>query len=282
MADPRLLLHQIPPSETDGDVLTTVSGKAAWAAATGGSGGIESIVAGANITVDDTDPANPIISASGGGGGDGFVLDDFLPSFVRSTALDAPYGDAFEAGTLDSKWTRRTVTAGNEAWDQWGGTDGVRWAGPPAAGWYYTQPAPAADDYTVDAVVAVESTATTSLVGPVILDSAGAGIGAFVRKGTGIYMATLSGYAYSGYGQGIADPSVTHSRKIYAIRLKKSGTSYTCAFAAASDPASLGWGTGFSFSSSTTWAGTPDRIGVGCGYTDAGMQGITILRFNVS
>jgi len=33
----------------------------------GGGGGIESIVAGDNITVDNTDPLNPIVSASGGG-----------------------------------------------------------------------------------------------------------------------------------------------------------------------------------------------------------------------
>ena len=32
-----------------------------------GSGIVISIVAGANITVDDTDPANPIVSATGGG-----------------------------------------------------------------------------------------------------------------------------------------------------------------------------------------------------------------------
>ena len=35
------------------------------------SGGVQSVVAGTNITVDDTDPANPIVSASGGGGGGG-------------------------------------------------------------------------------------------------------------------------------------------------------------------------------------------------------------------
>lgn len=37
----------------------------------GGTGIVESIVAGTNITVDDTDPANPIVSASGGGVSDG-------------------------------------------------------------------------------------------------------------------------------------------------------------------------------------------------------------------
>lgn len=36
-----------------------------------GGGGIQSIVAGTNITVDNTDPANPVVSASGGGGGGG-------------------------------------------------------------------------------------------------------------------------------------------------------------------------------------------------------------------
>ncbi len=34
-----------------------------------GVGIVQSIVAGTNVTVDDTDPANPIVSASGGGGG---------------------------------------------------------------------------------------------------------------------------------------------------------------------------------------------------------------------
>ena len=31
--------------------------------------GVESVVAGTNVTVDDTDPRNPIVSSTGGGGG---------------------------------------------------------------------------------------------------------------------------------------------------------------------------------------------------------------------
>ena len=31
-------------------------------------GGIQSIVAGTNITIDNTDPANPVVSSTGGGG----------------------------------------------------------------------------------------------------------------------------------------------------------------------------------------------------------------------
>ena len=64
----KLRPHQIEGG-TDGQVLTTVSGRPDWAEAAGG--GVESVVAGANIAVDNTDPANPIISATGGGGGGG-------------------------------------------------------------------------------------------------------------------------------------------------------------------------------------------------------------------
>lgn len=54
-----------------------------------GSGGIESIVAGSGIAVDDSDPVNPIVSATGGGGGggidsivagDGISVDDSDPA----------------------------------------------------------------------------------------------------------------------------------------------------------------------------------------------------------
>jgi len=38
-----------------------------------GSGGLESVIAGDNITIDDTDPQNPIISATGTGGGGDFI-----------------------------------------------------------------------------------------------------------------------------------------------------------------------------------------------------------------
>lgn len=39
----------------------------------GSESGVQSIVAGSNITVDDTDPQNPIISSTGGGGGGGLT-----------------------------------------------------------------------------------------------------------------------------------------------------------------------------------------------------------------
>lgn len=40
-----------------------------------GSGGVESVVAGTNVTVDDTDPANPIVSATGGGAASQYITE---------------------------------------------------------------------------------------------------------------------------------------------------------------------------------------------------------------
>lgn len=42
--------------------------------AQGNAGGVRSVVAGTNITVNNTDPLNPIVSATGGGGGSGDVV----------------------------------------------------------------------------------------------------------------------------------------------------------------------------------------------------------------
>ena len=61
------------PSEApDGQMIVTFDGEYVLDDAPSG-GGVESVVAGTGITVNDTDPAHPIISATGGGGGGGAV-----------------------------------------------------------------------------------------------------------------------------------------------------------------------------------------------------------------
>ena len=47
---------------------------------TGIDTGVQSVVAGTNVTVDNTDPANPIVSATGGGGG-GLYNTTYMPRF---------------------------------------------------------------------------------------------------------------------------------------------------------------------------------------------------------
>jgi hypothetical protein len=48
----------------------------------GGGGGVQSVVPGAGISVDDTDPANPVISATGGGGSNSYTIVTEASSFV--------------------------------------------------------------------------------------------------------------------------------------------------------------------------------------------------------
>lgn len=54
----------LTPNDTDEEITIDV---------TAGTGTVDSVVAGTGITVDNTDPANPIVSATGGGGGSGTV-----------------------------------------------------------------------------------------------------------------------------------------------------------------------------------------------------------------
>ena len=61
----------------------------AWVVAGGGSGTgiVESIVAGTGVTVDDTDPANPVVSATGGGGGGSTTTAIPIAASDETTAL---------------------------------------------------------------------------------------------------------------------------------------------------------------------------------------------------
>lgn len=81
-------------SEDIFDLVDDSVGAAVWIArgsGGGGSGIVESIVAGSGITVDDTDPANPIISATGGGSGV-YPLTFYPPDFADFTALNISAG----------------------------------------------------------------------------------------------------------------------------------------------------------------------------------------------
>ena len=59
------------------DVMNTLMGKICANSSGGGGGQVDSVVAGTNITVDNTDPINPIINASGGGGFTHYLGEEF-------------------------------------------------------------------------------------------------------------------------------------------------------------------------------------------------------------
>jgi len=64
-----------------------------------GAGQVVSVVAGTNVTVDATDPANPIVSATGGGGAAGLVSGTGSDSMVSAATLTSLPAQA--AGTND-------------------------------------------------------------------------------------------------------------------------------------------------------------------------------------
>lgn len=66
--------------------------------ALGGVTGVQSIVAGTGISVDDTDPANPIVSATGGGGGSGDVVGPASSGADRIAVFDGTTGKLLKDG----------------------------------------------------------------------------------------------------------------------------------------------------------------------------------------
>lgn len=86
-----------PSGAPDGQVIVTFDGEYVLDDAPSG-GGVESVVAGTGITVDDTDPANPIISATGGGGGGG------VPIGVATTIVSGSSSPIFHnvSGDIDT------------------------------------------------------------------------------------------------------------------------------------------------------------------------------------
>lgn len=74
-----------------------------------GGGGVQSVVAGTNVTVDNTDPLNPIVSATGGGGmaeAEWPLIGDSTPLVLTYTPVTG-YFEGMEAGNV----TDDTVTA---------------------------------------------------------------------------------------------------------------------------------------------------------------------------
>jgi hypothetical protein len=91
---------------------------------TTGSGVVVSIVEGTGITVDDTDPANPIVSATGGGGGSGGVLA--FTAYNPSTAVVAASLSSTSLADIDA--TNLAVTFTVPASGKVAITLGMLWA----------------------------------------------------------------------------------------------------------------------------------------------------------
>lgn len=102
----------VPTGGTTGQVLAKASATdydTGWvdASSGGGSGTVESVVAGTGITVDDTDPANPVVSATGSSSGPREALFKLSGTLTASTGITRLYNDTGAAWTISS--VRATV-----------------------------------------------------------------------------------------------------------------------------------------------------------------------------
>ena len=86
------------------------------AATVTGLPGVQSVVAGTNVTVDNTDPANPIVNASGGGGAAGLVEGTGTDSMQSAAALTATPANAAAS---------KSIALGDGATVNSGATNGI-------------------------------------------------------------------------------------------------------------------------------------------------------------
>lgn len=79
----------------------------------GDPGVVQSVVAGTNVTVDSTDPANPIVSSTGGGGGSGHIVQENGTSLTARSKLNFSTGiTATDNSGADSTDITVTTTVG--------------------------------------------------------------------------------------------------------------------------------------------------------------------------
>lgn len=134
---------------------------------------VRSLVDGTNVTIDDTDPENPVVNAAGGGG-----AGPSSTNLIDPVSLHATYGDDFTTSSLAGKWTRGGgFVSGDETHQDGGGSfmsTALR-----SAGSYYYQTAPAGDFTLVGKFITdtPKSGVLAMMFGLIIVDATGKGVG---------------------------------------------------------------------------------------------------------
>lgn len=212
-------------------------------------------------------PGVPAEGGDGGGAGSGIA-------FLDQTTLHATYGDDFEGANLDAKWTRRNIVAGDELYQQGGGSLlEVNMRTGATVDRYYFQPIPAGD-FSIDFSFALWSTGAV-FVGPAIVDSAGNGVQAIIYNSpNAVLIVGLTAYQYNGGNASFfyAGGSRFNWQDPLWIRLRKAGS--TC-YARMSANGKVWMPEGVSYPAPAS----PDRIGFGKSLGTDSM--LWVERFNV-
>lgn len=193
--------------------------------------------------------------------------------FLDQATLHATYGDDFDGASLNARWTRRNIVAGDEAYQEGGGSYmRVNLSGG-SADKLYLQTAPAGDFSLVLSFTDFTGVGIATMTGLVIVSTTGAGVGFSNYNDTNSYTWNLSAYAYSSTGTNINFERAPTGRKQW-FKLRKSGTNYYGSIS--HDGANWSYET-----AALSNAFTVDRIGFGRILTAATSQVIAVDRFNV-
>lgn len=266
----------------DGDVLTWDDGAGEWIASAGASGSVAldsiwdakgdlAVGTGSNtatrlavgtdgyvLTASASETTGLVWAASSGSGG--YPLDN-------EYSLDATYGDNFNGSNLKSIWTRRNYTSGAETYQTGANQSMLRIAKTGRTnGDGYFQTAPSGDwTFAMRFIPRFWGAATGLAWGIGVVDTAGTGVATcFYSNPNALLLASVT--TYSTYGSTYVQPGGSGTNPNVSIfgayqwketptwiYLRKSGTSYYCAY-------SLDGEVWSPESSGITWTGTVDRI----------------------
>lgn len=195
------------------------------------------------------------------------------PYLDLAVALDGTYGDDFTGASLAVKWTRRNTTLGMETYQTGGGSWMTVLPTGAAAFMGYTQTAPAGD-FEIMVAHTHFNAGSNMMVGPVILDTNGTGVGACWYDDGTVYQMNITTWAYASTGQtgaasGLGSPNGTR----HWLTLKKVSTGYTVKFS----QDGINWSP---YTASATWAGTVAYIGFGRFYNNTANQSFAVDIFN--
>lgn len=198
-------------------------------------------------------------TAAGGGGGGGGV-NRFFP--LDRATLNGTYGDEFDGGSLNGRWTRHNQTSGEETYQVGGAASALRVAySTAAAARYIYQTAPNGTNETWECCLAVAQTgsSTGQMYALLMVDSSGNGVAVLVYDNSpGVYLANVASHTYS---SALASNTTgagyiwQNTQRIY-LRLRKASGVYYASFSFNGESYSVEIsGTPSSF--------TPARVGVG-------------------
>lgn len=251
------------PGASDGDVPIWDAALGKFVTGPAAGGGVQSVVAGSGISVDNTDPDNPIVSASGIGAAVGARIDDPADTlWSGGLGYDVEFATDDNSGTLPTGWSwfnQGTATyvqqfgAGILSHPGVGSGDDLKGIGRNLSGWPSTWTATAK-------VIGSGFGAPVATYGLFLRETATGKIVLIGQQGgSGNEQAVVTRWNSStSFNSSATAASALSSMNYFRIR-KNSATSYD--FYASAD--GVGWGPILLANNVTTFlAGTIDQIGV--------------------